>query len=98
MVVWRRFLHGGLGSLPSSLVPLVPGALDFLPWLPGEGSWLSGFTSWFPQLPWKWFHGNLVNVLGCIHSPTDLLGLVLWLPGEGSWLPGLASASLDLVP
>ena len=43
---------GCLHALPHSLVK-VRGCLDFARWLPGEGFWMSGFTSWIPDVDSK---------------------------------------------
>ncbi len=68
-------VHGCLDSLPA--------CLDFAR-LPGEGSWMSGFTSWIPC----GFQGCLVNVTVCSDSAPGALDLIPWLLDEGSRLPG----------
>ncbi len=34
----------------SGCLDSLPGSLGLLPWLPSEGSWLTGFISWFPTI------------------------------------------------
>ncbi len=53
----------------------VPGALDLIPWLFGEGSWLPGFSSRFPELG---SYGCLVKFLGCLDLVPGVLGLLPW--------------------
>ncbi len=86
-VLW---LSGEASRLPGS----VSVSLDLVPWLPG-GSWLPGFTFWFPQLGAKVAWGRFL--VAWIHFLLPSTWFHSWLVKVPGCLDSVLG-SMDLVP